>query len=169
MNRKQQTIVIGVVILLIFSFLNNIFAEIKEVKVGIDGLSCPFCVWGLKRQMKKIEMVDQLNISLKKSTARFTLKENRPLNIEKINVAVKNAGFSVREIKITAIGEIGTYGEFFIFKVSEPEQNFVLDEKEKVQVGQKVLIEGTIHKHVKGELYGLSIDSIHFIEEEYDR
>ena len=57
MKSKKTTIAITGFVLFFFTFLQVCFAEIKEVEIGIDGLSCPFCVWGLKKQMNKIEAI----------------------------------------------------------------------------------------------------------------
>lgn len=165
MKTESKIIIMVVLILLISSFFSVAFAEIKEVEIGIDGLSCPFCVFGLKQQMKKIEVIDKLNISLKNSLARITLKESSPLNIKDLKNAIKDAGFSVREIKIFANGEIVTYGDFLALKVSGTDQLFILNDTKKLKVGSKVLIKGKIHGLANDKPYALLIESIELIKE----
>lgn len=165
MKSESKIIIVGVLILLISSFFSVAFAEIKEVEIRIDGLSCPFCVFGLKQQMKKLEAIDRLNISLKNSLARITLKEGSSLNIEDLKNAVKDAGFSVREIRISAGGEIVTYGNFFALKVTGTDQLFILNDAKKLKVDSKVLIKGRIPISEDSQPYRVFIESMELSEE----
>jgi len=165
MKSKNITITISGFILFFFLFAGISFAEIKKVEVGIDGLSCPFCVWGLKQQMKGIKSIEKLEISLKKSLAHFTLKEDSLLNIEEIEGAVKDAGFSIRGIGIEAAGEITAYDGFPALKVSGSGQIFILSNFKKINPGAAVLIDGSVHKHEKGKSYGLLIKKLKIIED----
>lgn len=165
MKNKNSIIAIIGLTLFFFTFLRISFAEVKKVEVGIDGLSCPFCVWGLRQQMKGIKAIDELEVSLKKSMVRFILKENSPLSIEEIKDAVKKAGFSVRDVRIEAVGKIIPYGEFQALKVSGSNQAFVLDSLEEIKPGAIALIEGSVHEHEEGKPYGLSIERIELVNE----
>lgn len=165
MGVKHGIVVSGMVFLLIFSFLNDAFAEIKEVEIKIDGLSCPFCVWGLKKQMKKIKNIEVLDISLKKSMAKVTLKKGSMLDIKDYKDAVKDSGFSIREISVAAEGGIESYGDFLALKVSGTDQLFILDNTKEIQPGSNVLIKGVVHQHVKDKPYGLTIEKVELIEE----
>lgn len=165
MKSKNRSITIAVFILFISSFFPVAFAEIKEVEIGIDGLSCPFCVWGLKKQMKSIEAIEKLDISLKKSVASITLKGKSMLNVQDYKDAVKKAGFSVREIKIFADGRIVTYGDFLALNIPETNQLFILSHAKELKVGTKVVIKGNVHEHAEGEHYGLSVERIELTKE----
>lgn len=151
MKSESKVVTIAVSILFIFSLFSVAFAEIKEVEIGIDGLSCPFCVFGLKEQMKKIEAIDKLNINLKNSLASITLKESSLLNIKDFKNAVKKAGFSIREIKILADGEIVTYDDFLALKIKETNQLFTLSNTKELKIGTKVSIKGNVHEHIEGQ------------------
>lgn len=182
MKSESKLLTMAAFILFIFSFFAVALAEIKEVKIGIDGLSCPFCVWGLKKQMKKIEGIEKLDINLKKSVATITPKEKVLLDIKDYKDAVKKAGFSVREVKIVAEGEVETHlkreteivggrkietrREFLVLKVSGTEQLFVLDKAKGLQAGLRVSIKGKVHEHPEGEPYGLSVEKVEIIKEE---
>lgn len=168
MKSGNKIIAVVTIMLFIFSFgfallttgLHITFAEITEVEVGINGLSCPFCVVQLEKPMERIKAIDRLDIHLKKGIACFTLKENSLLNIKEIKDAVKKTGFSVRNIKLKVIGEIVTYGEFPALKASGTGQVFVLDDLKGKQPGSIVMIEGNVHEHAQGNYYGLSIERI---------
>lgn len=165
MKSKNGLITIVMLTALIFSSSQTTFAEIRKVEIGIDGLSCPFCVWGLKKQMERIKAIESFKVSLKKSVANIMLKENSRLNIEDYKDAVKKAGFSIRKIKILADGEIEANGDFLALRVSGTGQLFILDNAEKLQEGRRVSIKGIVHEHTKGEPYGLSIEKVELIKE----
>lgn len=160
----KSKIVMAVFILFISSFSYAAFAEIKEVEIGIDGLSCPFCVWGLRKQLKSIDEIEQLDISLKEAKANITLKDKSILNIQDYKDAVKKAGFSVREIKIVVEGKIETYNDFLALRVSKTDQLFILDKAKGLQVDSKVVIKGDIHEHAESQPYGLLIEKVDLIK-----
>ncbi len=82
---KLQVKMAFTIFALLFSFalFNPVLAQEQGehlyVKIEVDGLSCPFCAFGLKKKLKKIE------------------------GVEKVDVSVKNAGFTPREISFSSI------------------------------------------------------------------
>ncbi len=63
-------------------------------------MTCPFFVYGLEKQLKKIEGIEDLSISFDAGLVTFSLKEENKVSKEMIEIRVKNAGFTSREIKI---------------------------------------------------------------------
>lgn len=159
-ERRIRDIIIAIFVFFVSLSHHIAVGEIKEVEIGIDGLSCPFCVVGLRKQVERIETIENMDISLKEAIARVTLKEKTILNIEDYKEAVRKSGFSVREIKIMAEGEIITYGDFLALKVTGTNQIFILSDTKELKAGAKVLIKGKVHEHQEGRTYGLSIEQV---------
>jgi len=40
---KRRMIKIGMIAALACLFISPVFAEIEDITIGVDGLSCPFC------------------------------------------------------------------------------------------------------------------------------
>ncbi len=65
----------------------------------VDGLACPFCSYGVEKQLKAIPGVRGVKISIKTSTVTVTMKNGAELTKAQASRAVKNAGFSMRNFR----------------------------------------------------------------------
>lgn len=63
--------------------------------VHVNGLACPFCVYGLERSIGKIKGVDSVTVNLKTGLIRIVVSDGVMLNEERVHAAVKDAGFTV--------------------------------------------------------------------------
>jgi len=97
-----------VVLTLLMSTFGIVQAEIKiktlnqtetYIKIWVDGLACPFCAYGLEKQIKRIEGVKNLHIDLNRGFITFTaISEKKPTE-ERLKKLVKEAGFVARKIE----------------------------------------------------------------------
>lgn len=70
-----------------------------QVILQVDGMSCPFCAYGLEKKLSKLEPVDQIEIELDEGRVILTLKTGTSVSDEALQKAVKEAGFTVRKIE----------------------------------------------------------------------
>ncbi len=68
------------------------------VTLRVDGMSCPFCAYGLEKRLKKIAAIDSLLIRVSDGLVQIRVKEGQALDDEVLFEAVERAGFSLREI-----------------------------------------------------------------------
>ena len=73
-------------------------AETKYV-IGVDGLSCPFCAFGLEKRLKKVENLESISIDMDKGQAVVIAKPGATIKEEDLREAVKKAGFSVSSLE----------------------------------------------------------------------
>ncbi len=73
-------------------------AETKYV-IGVDGVSCPFCAYGLEKRLKKVENVESISIDMNKGHAVVIAKPGATIKEEDLRKAVKKAGFSVSSLE----------------------------------------------------------------------
>lgn len=72
--------------------------ERTYVKIQVDGLSCPFCAYGLEKKLKEVEGAKDIYIDVKEGYATLNvLKETQPTH-EELEKIVKDAGFTARAI-----------------------------------------------------------------------
>ncbi|MCZ6856010.1 MAG: heavy-metal-associated domain-containing protein [Gammaproteobacteria bacterium] len=64
-------------------------------QVHVDGLACPFCVYGLERSIGKIEGVASVTVSLKTGLIRVVMIDGSTLNEERVRASVEDAGFTM--------------------------------------------------------------------------
>jgi len=74
----------------------NVFAADSQYQLGVNGLACPFCVYGLEKQLSKLPGVKQVETNVKKGEVVLLVKEGITLTEDSAREAVKKSGFSLR-------------------------------------------------------------------------
>ena len=77
-----------------------------EVSVQVDGLSCPFCAYGLEKRLRKVENVAKLEIQVSEGRAVVKPEPGTSLDLEALEQAVRDGGFTPRELLLTARGRL---------------------------------------------------------------
>ena len=62
-----------------------------KVQVEVDGLSCPFCAYGLEKKLKDLDGVSDIEIDVENAFALLTVEEGKVLDEEAIRKKVKDA------------------------------------------------------------------------------
>jgi len=70
----------------------------QNLLVRVDGLSCPFCAYGLEKKLLEIDGVKAVEISIDDGEALLTLDKEAEIAKETIEKEVTDAGFTPREI-----------------------------------------------------------------------
>ncbi len=66
---------------------------------NVDGLACPFCSYGVEKQLNAIPGVSGIKISIKTSTVTVTMKDGTKLTKNQADRAVTAAGFTMRNFR----------------------------------------------------------------------
>lgn len=90
--------VINIFFILFSIGISTLFAQSDTVTVRVDGLSCPFCAYGLEKKLNEIDGVDSINIDIEKGSVTLTVGKGTNISEEKIKSKVKDAGFTPREV-----------------------------------------------------------------------
>lgn len=72
--------------------------EGASITMKVDGLSCPFCAYGLEKRILEIEAVDAVLIRVSDGLVQIRAKENMRVEDEALRQVVDRAGFTLREI-----------------------------------------------------------------------
>lgn len=70
------------------------------VKMEVKGLSCPFCAYGLEKNLKKISNIEKITINVEEAFVTLIIKEGQSVLEEDLKKKVKDAGFTAGEIKV---------------------------------------------------------------------
>jgi len=74
--------------------------EAKAVyKVYVDGLSCPFCTYGIEKKFSKVKGVERIDIDLKTGTTIITMATGTTLDETTARETVEAAGFTLRDFE----------------------------------------------------------------------
>ena len=69
-------------------------AQQEEVEISITGLACPFCAYGLEKNLKKLPEVSTVTVNLADSMAHIVMITDHEADLEAIKKAIVKAGFT---------------------------------------------------------------------------
>ena len=75
------------------------FAGGNQYALAVDGLACPFCAYGVEKQLTAIEGVESVETDVKSGQVVVTLIEGMTLSEDTARQAVEDAGFTLRALK----------------------------------------------------------------------
>lgn len=73
-----------------------------NLKIEVDGLSCPFCAYGLEKNLKEVENIKDIKIDVENAFVLLSISEGKGIDEDLIRKSIKDAGFTPR--KITQVG-----------------------------------------------------------------
>jgi copper chaperone CopZ len=80
-------------------------AEETVLEIDIKGMTCPFCVYSLEKELGKLSEVEEVLISLKSNKARLTLKEGAQIDSDTLQEVVLQAGYTPGEVRDVSKGK----------------------------------------------------------------
>lgn len=75
----------------------------KYVKVEVEGMACPFCAYGLEKQLKKIKGAKEVYIDIQEGSATFHVPGKSDISKEKLDKIVRDAGFKPGKITFSDV------------------------------------------------------------------
>ncbi|MBI3042950.1 MAG: heavy-metal-associated domain-containing protein [Betaproteobacteria bacterium] len=65
-------------------------------KLGVDGLACPFCAYGVEKKLKAVKGVEKVDVDIKTGNVIVTVVEGAVFDQATAKKAVTEAGFTLR-------------------------------------------------------------------------
>lgn len=100
--KRISLLVLGAVLLL--SLGAN--AQVKEAVVGVDGFTCSLCAKGVEGQLKDLDFIKSVKTNLKATTFTLTFVNGKKINLSKLEKAITDGGFTMRDLSIKADGTL---------------------------------------------------------------
>ena len=82
-----------------------VWSQVEGVKMRVDGLACPFCAYGIEKQLSAIEGVESVETDIKSGAVIVTMAPGSTLDEDAARKAVKAAGFTLRGFQGQGAGE----------------------------------------------------------------
>ncbi len=101
----KRLIIINLLAFSLFLYPLTALAEVSDVTVRVDGLSCPFCAYGLEKKIMKMEGVESMEIDLKGGKIEIRFIDEDYVRTEEIEEAVRDAGFTPKSIEVRKTGQ----------------------------------------------------------------
>lgn len=76
----------------------TLFAIGTQYNLRIDGLSCPFCAYGIEKKLLQTKGVKSIKFDLEKGVVKVKVKEGVTLTEAQMKQLVDDAGFTLRSM-----------------------------------------------------------------------
>ncbi len=100
---KYKKNLFGLILFLVFFLASTspLYAEgnTQKILIKVEGLYCPFCAYGLEKQLKKLKGFKKVEVNLKHGTADLYIKPGVSVTDAAIQAAVEDAGFDSASIE----------------------------------------------------------------------
>lgn len=132
-------------------------AEVTQAVISVDGMSCPFCAFGVEKKLKTVNGTSEVAVDMKDGTATLVVQDGKSLEIGQIGQAVRTAGFTPGRLRITAIGAVKEVNDNLLLKVRNSPRSFRLVNVKPplkqhlldlAKSGAVASISGTVHEHL---------------------
>ena len=134
-------------------------AQVNRLAVTVDGLACPFCAYGVEKKLKGVQGVTSLDIRMNEGTVVLRAEKGPSMDIGQIPQAIRDSGFSPREMRVWVTGTVRRRGQDLLFQYGGPAEVFSLEDmepalKEKLSgyldSGDLVEVEGLVEERREG-------------------
>ncbi|MFK5998543.1 MAG: heavy-metal-associated domain-containing protein [Rhodobacterales bacterium] len=71
----------------------------QTYSLQVDGLACPFCAYGIEKQLTSVDYVQDVVVDLNAGAVRVTMQDGSNLDEATAKQAVKDAGFTLKGFK----------------------------------------------------------------------
>ncbi len=66
-----------------------------QYQLRVDGLACPFCAYGIEKELKRTDGVESLEIDINAGTVTVTMAEGATMTEDQAGRIVEDAGFTL--------------------------------------------------------------------------
>jgi len=97
---KEKQIVNIATILIAILFSISLFAQSETskervyIKIEVKGMACPYCAYGMEKELKNISGVDKVTIELKEGFAYISTPNQQKPSKESLEKIINDAGFT---------------------------------------------------------------------------
>lgn len=89
------------VLLLLLAISLHCRADIGQVKIGVNGLTCSQCTRSVEMSLRKLDFVQDVTMDLAHTEGVIRFRTGAHVDLSKIALAVHDAGFSLRSMHAT--------------------------------------------------------------------
>ncbi len=97
MNKMAISIALGLV--LGFSAIPA-RAEMRAAELLVNGMSCPFCAFGIEKKLRHVSGVNEVEVFLDEGRIRLVFSAENTATVQDIENAVDDAGFKLSGLSV---------------------------------------------------------------------
>jgi copper chaperone CopZ len=99
MKKNFSIALLGLVLILFSGAQLSAKEATQKIIIKVAGLYCPFCSYGLEKQVKKLDGFKSVQINLKEGTAEIEFTPDAKISEKAILTAVEDAGFDLDRVE----------------------------------------------------------------------
>ncbi len=143
-----------------FAFVSLVAnAQIKNANLQASGLTCSMCSNSIFKSLKKIAFVESVESDVENSSFQITFKTNENVDLDALQKAVVDAGFSVAKLTFVLNANQVAVEDNAVVEI-DGKSFYFIDSKGKILNGEvelklldKAFISPKEYKKVKNKLY----------------
>ena len=145
MTTRLRSAAIGLTLLLVL-FPAPARAQVEEVKITVDGLTCNLCAAGLDRSLRKLDGVTGVKVTLATQVATLRLKPGVRVAPDQLRTAVERAGQSLVGVEVRLRGTLQRGEHQYQLRAPELPQVFAVRDDARLQAlaGKTVRLRGRV-------------------------
>ena len=92
----------GIILIMTLFIASNAYPQIRSVSLQASGLTCSMCSRAIYKSLLKVPAVVKVTEDIQHSSYTIEFKEHEPIVLDDLRKAVKDAGFSMARMEVTA-------------------------------------------------------------------
>ncbi len=108
-------------------------AQLLEADLRVNGMTCPFCAFGIEKKLRAVEGVEEVEVLLDEGEIRLTLATGNSCTVGAFEKAVDQAGFELAGLSLAVRGIVTNQSGEPVLEASEAVR-FRLLEKTNVRI-----------------------------------
>ena len=150
MEPRKPTLTASVA-LLAFLISGTVSAQVLETRVEVNGMSCPFCAFGVEKKLAEVKGVAEVRVGMKRGRADLIAVDGESIDVSMVPEAVRKAGFTPGTIEIVARGTLVKKGDGVAVRLLGSQETLALRTTSRHEGdGARRLADGTTVVEVTG-------------------
>ena len=110
-------------------FATPVNAGFRSAQLSVNGLSCPFCAFGIEKKLLDVPGVLDVEVFLDEGRVALTFQGDSEATVSDLEQAVRKAGFELSGLSLETDGEVQHPGQRDVRLVVHPGMTFRLGEE----------------------------------------
>lgn len=81
-------------------------AQLLRADLRVDGLTCPFCAFGIEKKLRAVDGVEEVDVLLDEGEVRLRLAAQNEATVSAFEKAVEAAGFGLAGLRVEVRGTV---------------------------------------------------------------
>jgi len=95
-----------VLMIALIMWCTSVLADGSRYQMRVDGLACPYCAYGIEKNLKKIDGVDKIDFDLNDGLVTVNVAEGVTLTDSQMVKLFTDAGFTFRSMVMVPLDEM---------------------------------------------------------------